>query len=310
MFGGDPDNIQQQLLKEKLRSEPMSARKRPSPPTSRDVYTDDYHKLAQKDPGIALIITPFLWAGKQASYLASCLSVGFQDLTDPRSNGSKAVRKVWGEKTKAQRFLDFAGLAFLSFGINTTTVQLANFRSVDPATVAFLPHPGVSGYDVGRLVPPVGYVAQSAYNFVMPDSWGLDADYFKVRSNVYGEWDFYLALALVTTIQLLEAMAIRSVSLDTKRKKFNEINSQEKAVAAPDAIRAARMEAAKVNTHGLGGYGLIGFFVLMVYAVEVTLFCLSVRGASTNLSLLIIIGLAEVFGAEFSWALSERIDER
>lgn len=98
-------------------------------------------------------------------------------------------------------------------------------------------------------------------------------------------------------IQNIESKPLRKGSIEDTRKKFEKTNKEKRAKPASDAIPLANVQAAEVNSYGLGKVGWTFLGVALVYAAELIAFAQSFStGAAGGVKLLYLF--LTVFGFE------------
>ena len=251
------------------------------------------------EPIIGVLLSPFSWLSDQ-----------LKQLTDPR-DGSEAVPRK--KLAIGQKFMYSLAFGCVLFGTNTAYTTMVRATGGDVSEVAFFPHPGIDDYKIQRIVPPVAWMAQEAlYHPVNWTSRLLSPVPFNLpkpipyRATVWGDGRFYMAFIGVLAVQFIEAMAIRKISIESKRRKFAQANAQKKVVADPDSLVVAKVAAAEVNSHGSGAYALQAFMIFLVYLFEIGVFGSSLRGTDTGFIATLALGFFEVFGAETFWGIADR----
>ncbi|MBD1871977.1 hypothetical protein H6F75_00635 [Nodosilinea sp. FACHB-131] len=178
-----------------------------------------------------------------------------------------------------------------------------------------LPKPGIpDGADIAQLNPiPMALTTMGATaNFAT--GWLPFGTNFKPNKQwtVWGDPNWYAALAIALAIGGVEAMAIRRMqgTWEKRYAKFQKLNSRKVPDLSPSAVIAARAARAELQLEGTDGYVGVFLLIIMVYGVEFYAFFRSISGLQLPFFTMAVYALINVFGFELAWSIAQQADEK
>ena len=242
----------------------------------------------------AHVLAPIAWVAKSAAWI-----------TNPTARGGF-------------QFLAYT-MAVGSLILSSETVYMAMplSQSAEQAGIEnprALPKPGINdGANIAYLnpVPMVGNTLKATSNFLT--GWLPFQTQFKLSQKwtLWGDFNWYAAIAIAAAIGGVEAMAIRRISNSWEKKsaKFQKLNSRQVPNLSPNAVLAAKAARAELAAEGVGDYAFMSALIVMVYGVEFYAFFRSVAGIKIPGFTLFIYALINVFGFETAWSIGQRCSE-
>ncbi len=147
----------------------------------------------------------------------------------------------------------------------------------------FMPKPFIDdGADLGLLNPlnalPVLWdaamsVLQSMLPFVVR---GAAPD--PVRC-VWLDWRFYVAVMVSVSLQLWQAKALRSLSIESRQRKAQELSQYKRMALDPKSLEIANVKASEYNQSLMGKRRANGMMIFLSYAVELGTGFVSITGS-------------------------------
>lgn len=232
----------------------------------------------------------------------------FKWLTDPTSKGGAQ----YAMKTMA------VALCFLSV---ENTYQLLSGKD----SVKFIPKPGINdGAKISRVLPLDGAFKGSVS--LLTDGANLvganiqkPVTFTRADLGIWADERFYWALVITIVINGIEALALRRVSLKTRKKQYQNAKSRDKDIAA--TVRSFEdmaedfksLETMKRETQ-IKGYGngeilILGFALVACWALEGFAF-FQTAAPGTPFMMSTLLAIASIFGAEGFWVLGEAMEKR
>lgn len=272
-----------------------------NPPITRD--NDWGPEPKGKTPLLAQLGRPLVWVAR-----------GLAWLTEPEESRGRGKIQITG---KALIFS--AGMVYC-FALTTESVLLLlnrgtrNIYGSDRVAeqIRFVPKLGVAdGAQLGRLVPSPLKLARITSNFAFGWVPGYRAfggtsfdDYL-----VWADPNFYVALVGAALTSILQAKAIRQVSLKVRRARLDQVRSHRVEDLSPKALTIAKIRAAEYQHAQVGGYAFDGLVILASYGFEISCFVLGFSLGDSSFAFLIINGVIQVFGFESCYRLSGLADD-
>jgi hypothetical protein len=242
----------------------------------------------------AHVLAPIAWLAKSAAWL-----------TNPTARGGF-------------QFLAYT-MAVGSLVLSSETVYVAMplSQSAEQSGITnprALPKPGIDdGANIAYLNPFPMFFNTLKVTSNFATSWLPFRTSFKLspKWTLWGDFNWYMAIAIAAAIGGVEAMAIRRIerSWEHKSAKFQRLNSRQVPDLSPNAILAAKAARAELVAEGVGDYAFIAALIVMVYGVEFYAFFRSVTGIEIPGFTLTIYALINVFGFETNWSIAQRASE-
>ena len=234
-----------------------------------------------------MLLAPFTWPAKAAAWLTS--KPGFQIV------------------------LYISAGYCLALAVETVYTAMPRSGAATAAgveNVKFLPKPAIQDNARLSLISPLP-IAGNLFLIARNNTIGNLP--FAKKTPVVWQWTvwndshFYVAMVIALLIQGIEAKAMRRVkgSWERKSAKFKELNSRKVPEISPEAIVAARVAQADLQTEGLGSYAGTAFVISGVYVVEFWTFIRSIAGLEIGLMTMVLYALINVFGFELCLSLAQ-----
>jgi hypothetical protein len=241
----------------------------------------------------AHVLAPIAWVAKSAAWI-----------TNPTARGGF-------------QFLAYT-MAVGSLILSSETVYMAMPLSQSSEQAGIenpraLPKPGIDdGANIAYLnpVPMVGNVLKSTSNVVT--GWLPFGTSFELspKWTLWGDFNWYAAIAIAAAIGGVEAMAIRRIGTwEQKKAKFQKLNAREMPDLNPKAVMSAKFAKVELATEGAGDYATMALLIVLVYGVEFYAFFRSVSGIDIPGFTLFAYALINVFGFETAWSIGQRASE-
>lgn len=288
----------EEFMRGQGQGEPQSAQEVSFSGTTVDTTVKTGIKPDKKNGGIGhIVMKPIKWTADAVFWISN----------PTRRGGAKYV---------------MYGMAFLAWGLSVENFYVM-LNKDQAENIRFIPKPAIDdSADLTRLLPfptvldAVHDAFIKAINLTganLKDNWAP-----KVNLIVWSDINFYVAIIVASMLNAIEAIAIRKVSLNVRKRQFAEAkaeDSQKEAAIAQTAFEG-RLESLKtkvkrtqVKTHGDGEVVMMGAIILAAYLFEFGSF-VSNTVPSTKFLTALIYGLASVFGAETFYFLAQSFDKR
>ncbi|MCY7283699.1 MAG: hypothetical protein LH679_09685 [Cyanobacteria bacterium CAN_BIN43] len=147
----------------------------------------------------------------------------------------------------------------------------------------FMPKPFIDdGADLGLLnplnaIPAIWDMAMGVLQSMLP---------FVVRGAaptavrcVWLDWRFYVAVLVSVSLQLWQAKALRSLSIDARRLKAHELSQYKRMTLDPQSLEIANVKASEYNQSLMGKRKANGAMIFLSYLVELGTGFASITGS-------------------------------
>ncbi|MCY7282479.1 MAG: hypothetical protein LH679_03370 [Cyanobacteria bacterium CAN_BIN43] len=147
----------------------------------------------------------------------------------------------------------------------------------------FMPKPFIDdGADLGLLnplnaVPAIWDMAMGVFESMLPFVIKGAAP-APVRC-VWLDWRFYIALLVSVSLQLWQAKALRSLSIDARRLKAHELSQYKRMALDPKSLDIANVKVAEYNQSLMGKRRTNGAMIFLSYLVELGTGFASITGS-------------------------------
>jgi hypothetical protein len=137
----------------------------------------------------------------------------------------------------------------------------------------FMPKPFIDdGADLALLNPlsalPVMWnAAMGVLQAVLPFQLKFMGDLTTTRS-VWLDWRFYIATLVSVSLQLWQAKALRSLTIDDRQRKAQQLTQYKRMSLDPKALDIANAKVAEYNQSLMGKRRANGMMIFLSYAVE------------------------------------------
>jgi hypothetical protein len=241
----------------------------------------------------AHVLAPIAWVAKSAAWITNPTARGgFQFLAYTMAVGSLILSSE---------------TVYMAMPLSQSALQagIENPRA--------LPKPGIDdGANIAYLnpAPMVGNTLKATSNFLT--GWLPFQTQFKPspKWTLWGDFNWYAAIAIAAAIGGVEAMAIRKIGTwEQKKAKFQKLNGRELPDLNPKAVMSARLAKVELATEGAGDYATMALLIVLVYGVEFYAFFRSVTGIEIPGFTLTVYALINVFGFETAWSMGQRASE-
>lgn len=254
-----------------------------------------------------VLLKPIKWGAKSLAWLA----------TPTKSGGAQYVMYA---------------LCFGTYMLSVENFYVAMHKE-NPAGHRFIYKLGLTedGADLVRLIPLPGVldgiqnavlgISNWAIKGVNPDAQPLKDTYNpKLDLIVWGDPKFYAAIVGAFVLSALQAVALRRVSLEVRKRQLEEAKkldgSIEKAIEGMSKYEQRKVERletkvrkAQVKSYGNGSILLLGSLVLGSYFLEGAMFFASAK-PGTPFFQSMILAIGSMFGPECSFAIAKDFESR
>lgn len=243
--------------------------------------------------------------------------------------GAKGV--MWfltPSKSGGAQYIAYA-MCLACFGLSVENIY-AGMKKDSPTSVRFIPKLGLveDGADLVRILPLPGVldavqntalgVVNGAIKFADPAAEPLRDNYRpKPDLVVWKDSKFWAAFVAAAMISALQAVALRQVSLEVRKRQLEAAAKKDKAIAQSlemaqstyEQRKLRRLETtvrrAQVKNHGNGAILIFAAVVASSYILEAWLFIVGVKPGTKGVPL-VVMSLASMFGVEGFYALGEK----
>lgn len=255
-----------------------------------------------KTPLLAQVFRPVVWTARALAWL-----------TEPEESKGRGRVVITGKV-----ILFSAGMVY-SFGLTAESIHLllnTSTRGIygterTAEEIRFMPKLGVDdGAQIGRVLPSPLKVARLTSNFVFGWVPGYKAFGNTAFDNylVWADPNFYVAIAGAAITGILQAKAIRSVSIKIRKARLDKVRKYRVDDLSPRALTIAKIRAAEYQHAEVGGVVFDGVVIAASYAFEVATFLVGFDLAGSSVVFLLINGTIQVFGFETCYRLTGLTD--
>lgn len=253
-------------------------------------------------PFLAQLFRPVVWVARALAWA-----------TEPEQSKGRGKIAITG------KVLLFSAGMIYSFGMTTEgMLVLLNEGTRDiyggsnnAEDIRFIPKLGVNdGAAIGRVIPSPLKVARLASNLAF--GWVPGYERFSnTQFDNYLVWadpNFYLAVVLALITNILQAKAIRSVSIKNRKARLDSVSGYQVQDLSPKALTIAKIRKTEYQNAMVGDYVFEGVVIVATYVFEISTFLLTFEHQGSNFAFLLINGAIEVFGFEASYKLTGLTD--
>jgi hypothetical protein len=271
----------------------------PSTPTRDNNWKPE---AAGKTPLLAQLFRPVVWVAR-----------GLAWLTEPEESKGRGKIAITG------KVLLFSCGMIYAYGLTTESLLVllnAGTREVYGSgrvaeDIRFMPKLGVQdGARLGRVLPPPMKLIRLSSNF----AFGWIPGYRRFENTqfdnylVWADPNFYIALVGAAVSGILQAKAIRSVSIKVRKARLDRVRHYRVEDLSPRALTIAKIRNAELAHAEVGNFVFDGLVIIASYAFEIGCFLVTFEHGGSTTVFLILNGVIEIFGFETSYKLTGLTD--
>ncbi|MBD2261392.1 hypothetical protein [Pseudanabaena sp. FACHB-2040] len=273
--------------------------------TPADTATRDNNwkpKASSKTPLLAQLGRPIVWIAR-----------GLAWLTEPEEAKGRGKIEITGKV-----LLFSAGMVY-AYGLTTESLLvLLNAGTSEiygsgrvAEDVRFVPKLGVSdGAQLGRVLPSPLKLVRLSSNFAFGWVPGYRAFGNTSFDNylVWADPNFYIALVGAAVSGILQAKAIRSVSIKVRKARLDRVRKYRVDDLSPRALAIAKIRNAEFQYAEVDNYIFDGLVIVTSYVFEIGCFLVTFEHSGSTVVFLLLNGVIEVFGFESCYKLTGLTD--